>query len=135
MFYLAIITLVIPHTVIRGRAMARSPKSAVSLAYADAWAGLLAHDSAHNTCSSIAEEWLVLWRDSIVVSSASYHQPHVYVRPDADTTPDSSIGSDDLDDAPPELLPGEDMDGDHASALASAGFGTDEDYGGGDEHI
>lgn len=26
-------------------------------------------------------------------------------------------------------LPGEDMDGDHASALASAGFGTDEDYG------
>lgn len=28
------------------------------------------------------------------------------------------------------LLPGEDMDGDHASALASAGFGTDEDYGG-----
>jgi len=24
--------------------------------------------------------------------------------------------------------PGEDMDGDHASALASAGFGTDEDY-------
>jgi rhodanese-related sulfurtransferase len=23
------------------------------------------------------------------------------------------------------------MDGDHASALASAGFGTDEDYGGG----
>jgi hypothetical protein len=24
----------------------------------------------------------------------------------------------------------EDMDGDHASALASAGFGTDEDYGG-----
>jgi hypothetical protein len=29
----------------------------------------------------------------------------------------------------------EDMDGDHASALASAGWGTDEDYGyyGGDE--
>lgn len=24
---------------------------------------------------------------------------------------------------------GEEMDGDHASALASAGFGTDEDYG------
>lgn len=36
-----------------------------------------------------------------------------------------------------DLLPGEDMDGDHASALASAGHGTDEDYGcydsGGDE--
>jgi len=33
------------------------------------------------------------------------------------------------------MLPGEDMDGDHASALASAGFGTDEDYGyfGGDD--
>ena len=31
---------------------------------------------------------------------------------------------------------GEDMDGDHASALASAGFGTDEDYGGySDEYI
>jgi len=30
--------------------------------------------------------------------------------------------------------PGE-MDGDHESALASAGFGTDEDYGGGDERI
>jgi len=27
------------------------------------------------------------------------------------------------------------MDGDHASALASAGFGTDEDYGGGFENI
>ena len=27
------------------------------------------------------------------------------------------------------------MDGDHASALASAGFGTDEDYGGGDERL
>ena len=26
-------------------------------------------------------------------------------------------------------MPNEDMDGDHASALASAGFGTDEDYG------
>src|SRR5574343_201784 len=25
--------------------------------------------------------------------------------------------------------PNDDMDGDHASALASAGFGTDEDYG------
>ena len=29
----------------------------------------------------------------------------------------------------PDLLPGEDMDGDHATALASAGLGTDEDYG------
>lgn len=28
----------------------------------------------------------------------------------------------------------ESMDGDHESAMASAGFGTDEDYGGGDEH-
>jgi hypothetical protein len=26
------------------------------------------------------------------------------------------------------MFPGEDMDGDHASALASAGMGTDEDY-------
>ena len=30
--------------------------------------------------------------------------------------------------------PCDDMDGDHASALASAGFGTDEDYGGGCHH-
>lgn len=33
------------------------------------------------------------------------------------------------DDGPADLLPGEDMDGDHDSAMASAGFGTDEDYG------
>ncbi len=35
--------------------------------------------------------------------------------------------------------PDDSMDGDHASALASAGFGTDEDYGGGshieDQHL
>jgi len=30
-----------------------------------------------------------------------------------------------------DAQPNESMDGDHASALASAGFGTDEDYGGG----
>lgn len=29
----------------------------------------------------------------------------------------------------------ESMDGDHASALASAGWGTDEDYGGGGEQL
>jgi len=34
------------------------------------------------------------------------------------------------DGCEPDDLPGEDMDGDHESALASAGFGTDEDYGG-----
>ena len=32
--------------------------------------------------------------------------------------------------AEPEPEPDESMDGDHASALASAGWGTDEDYGG-----
>ena len=31
--------------------------------------------------------------------------------------------------------PNDSMDGDHDSAMASAGLGTDEDYGGGDEHI
>ena len=31
-------------------------------------------------------------------------------------------------------VPGEDMDGDAESALASCGHGNDEDYGGGDEH-
>ena len=30
---------------------------------------------------------------------------------------------------------GDDMDGDHATALSSAGFGTDEDYGGADERF
>lgn len=34
----------------------------------------------------------------------------------------------------PDPDPG-DMDGDHASSLASAGWGTDEDYGGGDERM
>ena len=35
-----------------------------------------------------------------------------------------------------EPAPNDDpMDGDHQSGLASAGFGTDEDYGGGDERI
>ncbi len=29
-----------------------------------------------------------------------------------------------------EYIPGEEMDGDHESGLASAGWGTDEDYGG-----
>lgn len=41
---------------------------------------------------------------------------------DTENTVESDMNSD---------LPGEDMDGDAASALASAGFGTDEDYGGG----
>ena len=31
--------------------------------------------------------------------------------------------------------PDESMDGDHESGLRDAGFGTDEDYGGGCEHI
>lgn len=35
----------------------------------------------------------------------------------------------------PDDGPDESMDGDHASGLASAGFGTDEDYGGDCEHI
>lgn len=34
-----------------------------------------------------------------------------------------------------ERIPGEDMDGDHDSAMASAGFGTDEDYGSANEHF
>lgn len=37
------------------------------------------------------------------------------------------------DDSPEEDTDGGDMDGDAASALASAGFGTDEDYGGTDD--
>lgn len=58
--------------------------------------------------------------------------------PCPDDAPDSPIGDDmsEFDGEPdpedgPSLLPGEDMDGDATSALASAGFGTDEDYGGG----
>ena len=34
-----------------------------------------------------------------------------------------------VDEDDEDYIPGEDMDGDHESALASAGFGTDEDYG------
>lgn len=34
-----------------------------------------------------------------------------------------------VDEPEADLLPGEEMDGDHDSAMASAGFGTDEDYG------
>ena len=37
--------------------------------------------------------------------------------------------SDDVDTDPPDEYD-DGMDGDHASALASAGWGTDEDYGG-----
>jgi len=33
------------------------------------------------------------------------------------------------DDEPDDDMDGGDMDGDHASALASCGWGTDEDYG------
>lgn len=36
-----------------------------------------------------------------------------------------------IDDEEPDSA----MDGDHDSAMASAGFGTDEDYGGGDAHL
>jgi hypothetical protein len=40
------------------------------------------------------------------------------------------------DEEDDEYFPGEDMDGDFDSAMASAGFGTDEDYGcyGGDDY-
>ena len=34
-----------------------------------------------------------------------------------------------------EKEPDDSMDGDHETGLASAGFGTDEDYGGDCEHI
>jgi hypothetical protein len=52
---------------------------------------------------------------------------------------DIAAAIDKLEEAFPELIlleepdPGE-MDGDAASALASAGFGTDEDYGGGEDN-
>ncbi len=36
---------------------------------------------------------------------------------------------------PENFEPDDSMDGDHESALASAGWGTDEDYGGGMEHL
>lgn len=45
---------------------------------------------------------------------------------------DDGMDDDDYDydtDRDDFYLPGEDMDGDHQSALASAGFGDDEDYG------
>jgi hypothetical protein len=47
----------------------------------------------------------------------------------------TAFGEEEVDNAIREFLDAQDqaynddMDGDHASALASAGFGTDEDYG------
>ena len=47
----------------------------------------------------------------------------------------TAFGEEEVDNAIREFLDArdqaynDDMDGDHASALASAGFGTDEDYG------
>jgi hypothetical protein len=49
-----------------------------------------------------------------------------------DPTKAAGILSERIRDAEYEGDPGE-MDGDHASALASAGWGTDEDYGYGDD--
>jgi hypothetical protein len=45
------------------------------------------------------------------------------------TIQDAALASDEAADRDAESLPGEDMDGDFDSAMASAGFGTDEDYG------
>jgi len=42
---------------------------------------------------------------------------------------DTALAADDAADRDADTLPGEDMDGDFDSAMASAGFGTDEDYG------
>lgn len=39
------------------------------------------------------------------------------------------------DEVPDEAIDQDDLDGDHESGLASAGFGTDEDYGGDDERL
>jgi hypothetical protein len=47
------------------------------------------------------------------------------------TLRDAVDAADAAADRDAESLPGEDMDGDFDSAMASAGFGTDEDYGGG----
>ena len=62
---------------------------------------------------------------------------------DVDPTPPDAADDeevfDDFDDPDDELDYDPDlddpMDGDHESALASAGFGTDEDYGGGDDRL
>ena len=48
---------------------------------------------------------------------------------------DNGIFLFDLKEVEDDRIPGEDMDGDHASALASCGWGTDEDYGDGAYHV
>lgn len=50
---------------------------------------------------------------------ADREQPSLEDMPESEPQPDDC----------PEDMPREDMDGDHDSAMASAGFGTDEDYG------
>lgn len=55
--------------------------------------------------------------DDVVDGQACLHCGHVFYEERPDDGPDES------------------MDGDHESGLASAGFGTDEDYGGDCEHI
>lgn len=45
-----------------------------------------------------------------------------------DLLEDEGITEFEFDHSEDDYQPSEDMDGDHASALASAGFGTDEDY-------
>ena len=53
-----------------------------------------------------------------------------------DTLHSEGIFMFDVEEAEDGEVEGDDgMDGDHGSALASAGFGTDEDYGGGDERL
>jgi len=54
---------------------------------------------------------------------------------ECDYTNDSNVFIDNADLLDPEEDYDDSMDGDHDSAMASAGWGTDEDYGGTDERF
>lgn len=49
--------------------------------------------------------------------------------PTAVTLMEALSAAEDAADRDADMLPGEDMDGDFDSGMASAGYGTDEDYG------
>lgn len=86
--------------------------------------GFLYSNTMTNDFSTISAESNL--RDEITVASNEYD-------PSADYDP--TVDGENTDDEGTVTEPDESMDGDFDSGMASAGFGTDEDYGyyGGDE--
>ncbi len=70
-------------------------------------------------------KWYILTYNSETGEHEVYsYSEDTYYPEDTDGDDDDQSGHDDMDDS---------MDGDFDSGMASAGHGTDEDYGGGDE--